>query len=930
MDNIHSCSSISQNHTGTGHNVAGNLIIYNSDNVDYATELAIAVLVGCWDEKNNGDIDIITSLIGESYDSWIRKLRIIEGMQDSPLIHERGSWSFKDRIQTFQTVSSRLFDDHLDLFRTTVVSVFKTIDPQFELAPEERYAAVIYGKVLPHSRLIRKGLSEGLALVATKQELLTNCSKYKGQYCASSVVKEVFSASSWQLWASTQDIQVMLAESAPDCFIDEVENAASHQDKPFDSLFAQEGIGGISGRNYMTGLLWAIEGLAWAPNYLSRSLVILGELDSHDPGGNWANRPLNSIINILLPWLPHTTADIDRRIAAFNALAREWPDTAWRVLVQLLPNNTQVTSGTHIPTFRNFIPNGFNKRPSGDECRTQIEIYTQLTIELASKSSLRLVDLVENIGSLAPFKFDDAIKLLYDFSKKTDSDELKLAVWEKCLEVYNKNKRFSGAYWAMQPEQNEKIKDVSTVLKPEDPMLYSKRLFAQNNYFLFDENGNWRDQEERLTKERGQSICEIYAINGIDGVLEFSLSIERPEFVGSSLVAEDLEIPLDILKKLIVSDIKKENSLASGYVQAKNYREGKSWVLTVINDWSAQEKIAFFLLLPFKKETWDALNASFDDFPFEYWKNTLVNAYSCDSTEEIYFAIDCLIKVDRPLMAIDCLSKILHIDNSVDSSKVVLALLQSIRTTENIERFDIHSFNELVNYIQNDNTVSDDDLVKIEWAYLPVINRGANDSLHPQVLEKKLASEPSFFCEVIQYAYRSEFQKASKELSESEINIAKNSLYLLDDWKKIPGVDAEGKFDVNAFNNWFDFVQTECEKSGHLDFAYHRIGSILIFSPANDEHWILPELAEFLNRRELDKVRTGYKNAIINSRGVYIVDPEGKPELELAQQYHTKSDAMELLGFHRFARILRELAHEYQAEAELIIEQHSKKKIAEI
>lgn len=142
--------------------------------------------------KNNGDIDIITSLIGESYDSWIRKLRIIEGMQDSPLIHERGSWSFKDRIQTFQTVSSRLFDDHLDLFRTTVVSVFKTIDPQFELAPEERYAAVIYGKVLPHSRLIRKGLSEGLALVATKQELLTNCSKYKGQYCASSVVKEVF------------------------------------------------------------------------------------------------------------------------------------------------------------------------------------------------------------------------------------------------------------------------------------------------------------------------------------------------------------------------------------------------------------------------------------------------------------------------------------------------------------------------------------------------------------------------------------------------------------------------------------------------------------------------------------------------------------------------------------------------------------------
>lgn len=929
MDNSYSGSSVSQNHTGTGHNVAGDLTIYNIDNVDLATELAVAVLVGCWDEKNDGDIEVITSLIDESYESWIKKLRIIEGMQNSPLIHDRGSWSFKDRTQAFQTVSSRLFDSHLDLFQTVATSVFKTIDPQFELAPEERYAAVIYGKVLPHSRLIRKGLSEGLALVATKQELLTNCSKYKGQYCASSVVKEVFSASSWQLWASTQDIQIMLAESDPDCFIDEVERAVSHQDKPFDSLFAQEGVGGISGRNYMTGLLWAIEGLAWAPEYLSRSLVILGELDSHDPGGNWVNRPLNSIIDILLPWRPNTTADIGRRIAAFKALEREYPDTAWRVLIQLLPNNMRSTSDTHIPTFRNFIPNGFNKEPSRDEYETQIGIYSQLTIELAGKSSSRLVDLVENIDKLVQFKFDDAIKLLYDFSKKIDSDELRLELWEKCLEVYNKHKKFADAHWAIQPEQNKKIKDVSIALKPEDPMHYSKRLFGLRSFDLFDENEDWRGQEERLAKERGQSISEIYTVKGIEGVLEFSRSVERPDIVGNSLVAENLELPLDILKKLILSNIKEEHSLASGYVRARNYKEGNSWVLDAVNNWNIQEKVGLFLLLPFKKETWEMLEASFVDFPYEYWNNTTVNAYHCDSTEEIYFAVDRLIKVDRPVSAIDCLSRILHIDKVVDSSKVVIALLQAIKTTEDVKGVDIHSFNELVNYIQNDGTVSDDDLVKIEWAYLPIINRGANDSLQPQVLEKKLANEPSFFCEIIRYAYRSKFQKEKNELSESEKNIAKNSRYLLDEWSKIPGVDAEGKFDAAVFNNWFNLVQTESEESGHLEIAYQIIGRVLIFSPANDEHWILPELAEFLNKRELEGVRTGYKIAIRNSRGVHFVDPKGKPELELAKNYRVKSDEIELLGFHRFGRTLRELADGYQAEAESIIEQHSKKTIVD-
>lgn len=926
MSNSDSSSSVSQNHTGTGHNVAGDLTIYNIDNVDLATELAVAVLVGCWDEKNEGDVEVITSLIDEPYESWIKKLRIIEGIQDSPLIHEQGLWSFKDRIQALQTVSSRLFDNHLDSFQAVATSVFKTIDPQFELAPEERYAAAIYGKVLPHSRLVRKGLSEGLALVATKQELLTNCSKYKGQYCASSVVKDVLSDSSWQLWASTQDIQIMLAESAPDHFIDEVERAVSHQDKPFDSLFAQEGVGGISGRNYLTGLLWAIEGLAWAPEYLSRSLVILGELDSHDPGGNWANRPLNSIIDILLPWLPHTTADIDRRIAAFKALEREYPNTAWRVLVQLLPNNMRTTSGTHLPTFRNFIPDDFNKEPSNDEYRTQIEAYSQLTIELASKSSLRLVDLVENIDNLLPSKFDDAIELLFEFSRNPDSDELKLELWEKCLEVYNKHKKFSDAQWAMQPEQNEKLKDASTTLKPENPMLYSKRLFGQRSYDLFDENEDWRAQEERLAQERGRSISEIHTANGIDGVLEFSGDVERPEVVGNSLVSENIEIPIDTLKKLILSKVKKEQSLASGYVWAKNYKEGSSWVLAVIHNWNAQEKVEFILLLPFKKETWDTLNTSFDDFPYEYWKNTVVNAYHCDSTEEIYFAIDCLIKVDRPVSAIDCLSRILHSDKVVDSSKVAVALLQSIKTTEDVKRFDIHSFNELVNYLQNDDTVSDDDLVKIEWAYLPIINRGANDSLQPQVLEKKLANEPSFFCEIIRYAYRSKFQKEKNELSESEQNIANNSHYLLNEWTKVPGVDAGGKFDSDAFNNWFNLVQTECEESGHLEIAYQIIGRVLIFSPSNDENWILPELAEVLNRRELEEVRIGYRVAIRNSRGVHWVDPEGKPELELAQKYRTKSDEIELLGFPRFGRTLRELADGYQAEAESIIEQHTKRR----
>ncbi|MGZ6208389.1 MAG: hypothetical protein ACXWMS_12660, partial [Syntrophales bacterium] len=99
---------------------------------------------------------------------------------------------------------------------------------------------------------------------------------------------------------SLNDLLPTLAEAAPGEFLSQVERALQQTPCPFDNLFAQEGKG-ISGRNYMTGLLWALETLSWSDKYLSRVAIILAELASHDPGGNWANRPANSLVTVLLP-----------------------------------------------------------------------------------------------------------------------------------------------------------------------------------------------------------------------------------------------------------------------------------------------------------------------------------------------------------------------------------------------------------------------------------------------------------------------------------------------------------------------------------------------------------------------------------------------------------------------------------------------------
>ena len=136
---------------------------------------------------------------------------------------------------------------------------------------------------------------------------------------------------------------------APGEFLDAVEKALKSDSCPFDTVFAQEERG-IMGRNYTTGLLWSLETLAWDAEYLTRVVVLLGELAARDPGGSWANRPANSLSTILLPWLPQTCAPVQKRQTAVATLLTELPDIAWKLLLDLLPSSHQVSHGSNKPT----------------------------------------------------------------------------------------------------------------------------------------------------------------------------------------------------------------------------------------------------------------------------------------------------------------------------------------------------------------------------------------------------------------------------------------------------------------------------------------------------------------------------------------------------------------------------------------------------
>src|SRR5262245_38476753 len=366
-----------------------------------AAELAIAELLGSWMERSEADKAIDEKLSGKAYGEWIGKMREAALRPGAPLVQRDSTWKVVARYEAWYALGPKLFDDQLDRLKEVAVKVLREKDPQFEMSPDGRYLASIHGKVLAHSPLLRTGLAETLALLGSHPQALISCSFSKAEATADLTVREVLADADWVLWASLNDQLPLLAEAAPKEFLDAVETALNSDTCPFDALFAQEGRG-FTGRNYLAGLLWALETLAWDAENLTRVVVILGELAERDSGGNWANRPANSLTSILLPWFPQTCAPVAKRRSAVATLLNEFPDVAWKLLLKLLPTSNQSSSMTRKPAWRISIPDDWSEGVTNREYWEQVTAYAELAIKAAKQYLSKLAELIDRLDDLPP------------------------------------------------------------------------------------------------------------------------------------------------------------------------------------------------------------------------------------------------------------------------------------------------------------------------------------------------------------------------------------------------------------------------------------------------------------------------------------------------------------------------------------------------
>jgi hypothetical protein len=855
-------------------------------------------------------------------DQWTSSVREVSLLPGKPIRQQDGRWKIAERLNAWKTMGPRIFDNYLDSFQKLAVKVLRERDPQFDLERDHRYAANIVGKVLKHSHDLRQGLAETLALLSNYPEFLTNATHGKPERTARVVVQKIFQDANWEIWASLNYILPTLSEAAPKEFLDAVETSLGGDPSAFDGVFAQEAPA-FMGNNYMTGLLWALENLAWDPDYLTRVVVILGDLAARDPGGNWGNRPANSLHAILLPWFPQTLAPPTKRVAAVATLQKEQPDVAWTLLLGLLPQvGGGATSGTHKPSWRNTIPADWKEGATHIEYREQVTAYAEMAATQAIQDSQKLPQFIDHLNRLPKTTRQKIASHLGSDEVLSLPEDARVLLWNELVDFISRHRKYSSADWALPSEEIETLSSVAAQLEPRDPLFKYRRLFAQRDFDLYEESDNFVEQAQKLLERRKDAVRELHVAGGVLAVRQLAESVEAPGQLGFAFGA--IASPDDenqIIPDLLESESPSIIQFSAGFVSGRFRTQGWAWVDSLdLAAWSIDDKTVLLSYLPFSSETWSRARKWLEEEEAQYWRKTYANAYDA-TNEELPFAIDRLIDNDRPNTAIGALEKLIYNKGEIQFDQIARALTGLLRSEESLKNMDAHAVAHLIGKLQDNAETDQDELFKLEWAFLALLD--GHFGVSPTLLQKTLAKDPNFFCEIIRAVFRSERDDAPRSVSKEQEAIANRGYRLLTEWRIPPGTLDDSAFDKSQLNEWLEAVKTSCAESGHLKIAMQQVGEVLFYSPPDPGGlWIHEAAAEVLNAKDAADLRHGYEIETINSRGVHTVDPKGTGERELANHYRKRADDVELRGFHRLAATLRDVAESYDREAEQIVRRY--------
>ncbi|WP_229714314.1 helix-turn-helix transcriptional regulator [Saccharibacillus endophyticus] len=887
--------------------------------------LSTFLFAGTWNANNNADRAILSLLTNDmEYEEIEKEFGKLLILSDSPVWsigHLRGMVS---KIDTLYALNKKITWENIKCFLDIAELILDEDDPALDLPEDQQWAANIYDKTRECSSVLRENVAESVLLLAIHgNDLFEERYGHNIEYEVGKVIKKVLTPLTLRKLKAQSNELPVYAEAAPDTFLNILEKDLLSGSPELLKLM-EPVPSGLFARSSRTGLLWALESIAWSPQYLRRVVRILAKLAQTKIEDNLSNKPIASLQSIFRSWMPQTTAPLELRMSALEHLAKDYPDIAWTICIQEINEVSMIGTYNYKPRWRTGA-NGKGEPVQHEERRAFLLKAFELTLSRNPQNVTTLGDLVACAAHI-PSEYSDQIWSLIEKWSSTASDDDKSILREKIR--VNAFSRRAKKKEANAIDAGSSARKIHAMLEPKNIVIRHEWLFkkqwVEESYEELEDDliEDYRERLDKIEIMRKEALTEVLLKKGIEGIYNLASRGECASLIGDLIpdileAKELLGFAEGILDLGPLENSQIRQSILSGFMHRVVYKNRENIVLELIKSRDLEEATELLLKAPFSKKIWDMLKLMDKRVQEQYWKKVSPTIFRGEDLDDLQYAINRLLAVGRPKAAFA------HIQYDFERIpvrtlfKIVEAIILSDKSSSESYQLNQHSIAEVFKLLTQSGEFSTEQMIELEFPFIKIL---AYEGVGIPNLEKYIESNPEFFVHVLALAYKRADDKEDPEGwhaqdVETEVERAKVAYHLLENLSSIPGHNEKEELDPEKIKSWVQRVRELSEEVSRGDVCDNCLGKLFSKSPCGEDGvWPCEPVREAIEDIITESFSSGVMAGFYNARGVHWRGEGGDQERELSKKYDRWADLLEY-HYPRIADIHRKMAKSYEFDA---------------
>lgn len=885
-------------------------------------------LAGAWVEESSFDDSSILELLGEVDTGALKRIRDdLLALDDAPIAKYGPVTKVVSQLDAFFAVGPFIERTDLDRFFQLVPELLGERDPALDLPQEQWWMAQVLGKSPSCSKALFTGFGDALCILALHGKII--CGDRLGINCAHQVglvVRSLMHNADEDRWLTIRKHLRALAEASPDEFLVCLEEELLKPIPPIHAIMGTTN-GGISGECLRTDLLWALEMLAWHPEYYSRVAQIIFGLCRFETKDNWANTPKATAQSLFRVWLPGTTLGIDARMMVLRDLSERFRKPVLDVCISLLPQY-----------MRQFAIR--NLRPEWRTLEVEVPVLTDEEMMLAATEASRL------ILDFCPFDKSE-LKVVLEAATRLHSNDLIRLVEEVQRWAMNaddeekaelsRDVRLNGVQRIYHDKndanQNMAFLKIESALEPIELTARHRWLFdshyIDSRVFNEGENEDQLSHEEcavRVQQRRQEAIAEITHQQGKEHVLKFALSVKCPGLVAQALVQPNTDSSaIAEWISLVLAEV----PCSAADVFLRQVLFTSAWnnlpaVVTVLDERrvfdTLDKRHRFVKALPGIPSGWRVADAMGEELAAIYWNTVSLSIWNDTPIDEVRFGIKKLLESKRPrsaFLAVYALPDRISPDQWVH-------LLQGIAQGDEPDGQlpTVYAIDTILQHVEKAGSISEDKLVQLELPFISALCSGGQSGFgRTRAVHRELSRNPESFVQLLTWLYQRRDRANDLDVAstaEQQRNLANIAFHALQSWGIVPGCQDDGSVDREEFVIWIEHALLRATEVDRRGVAESQLGRLLgrFARHRSWDQWLPDSVLGFLDMPENSDLLKQLDLGVHSARGVTRRSPfdGGAQERALAGEYRNLA-AKYATMYPRVSAQLIVIAESYEHDA---------------